>query len=107
LNENTSGTIIEADEDSETETAIIKDDIEESNDQYNCLTVKLIMIKTTVEIKGGLTLVCLHHKFEMTPVMELKLGNLLLNYNMMYDHDTIEGMFDNAEINDLTLWPKT
>jgi hypothetical protein len=48
----------------------------------------------------------LHNEY-FTPFLELKIANVKFNYNMYYDHDVMEGDFDNAFIYDLTNYPKT
>lgn len=65
------------------------------------------MIKTELKAPGGLTLVCLHHKFTTAPYMELRVENLSLKHHMMYDHDVLEAEFGSAVLNDLTMWPQT
>ena len=72
-----------------------------------CLTIKLILLKTEFEIEDGLRLVCLHHKIKMLPFMELFIDHFYLRYDILYDHTMIEGIFDNAILYDLTMWPKT
>jgi hypothetical protein len=65
------------------------------------------MQKTLVTLTEGITLVCLHHKYTMSPFMQLNLDKLVFKHNMMYDHDIIEGIFDSAVVYDLSMWPKT
>ena len=69
--------------------------------------MKLILMKTEVEIKNGLQLICLHHKFQMTPVAEFQVSRFKINYDMYFDHDKIDGHFENAVVNDMTMWPRT
>ena len=67
----------------------------------------MILMKTEVQIEEGLRIVCLHHKFLMVPVMELLISKFTMRYDMLFDHQFIEGDFDKATLYDLTMWPKT
>jgi len=92
-----------------TEDAGSSSDDSEEKDSWTqtCQSVKLMMMKTELRARGGLTLVCLHHKFTTGPYMELNVENLTLKHHMMYDHDVLEGEFESAVLNDLTMWPRT
>ena len=47
-----------------------------------------------------------HHTYS-TPIFEMEVGNSEFSYLMFYDHDIIEGSFNQAKVFDLTQYPKT
>ena len=42
-----------------------------------------------------------HHTYS-TPIFEMEVGNSEFSYLMFYDHDIIEGSFNQAKVFDLT-----
>ena len=63
------------------------------------------MIKANINANGISILNC-HHMYH-TPLFEMNIGESKFSYAMHYDHDIIEGTFNDFLLYDLTNYPRT
>ena len=55
--------------------------------RHTCENVEIVILRTILNLQEGLTLICMHHQYLMSPFVELSVKSLTLSYDSMYDHD--------------------
>lgn len=81
-------------------TEFADNSVDKIQQQQTCSSIKLILIKAIIKA-SGLSIMTCHHTYS-TPIFEMEVGNSEFSYLMFYDHDIIEGSFNQAKVFDLT-----
>jgi hypothetical protein len=71
--------------------------------KQSCQTIDSVRMKVNTKA-NGLSLVCVHHE-TLIPFFELTLGESLVTYSMLYDHDVLDGDFKGLICYDISMYP--